>query len=42
MAAALGWRAAFIIESVALMPFVLFTLFATPVHLHGSQAASGR
>lgn len=37
VASALGWRAAFIIESVAILPFVVFAFSSKPLHLAGSR-----
>lgn len=43
VAAAAGWRAAFLLESAAMVPFVLFAALAQPLHLHGTHdnAADG-
>jgi predicted MFS family arabinose efflux permease len=33
----LGWRAAFFIESAAILPFVVFAIVSKPLHLTGSR-----
>jgi hypothetical protein len=33
----LGWRAAFFIESAAILPFVVFAFVSKPLHLTGSR-----
>ena len=38
---ALGWRAAFLIEAAAMLPFVVFCLRAPPINLRGSSSSSG-
>lgn len=42
VAAAFGWRAAFMIESLAMTPFVMFMLTSAPLQLHGGAVAGGR
>ncbi|KAF8066268.1 sphingolipid transporter spinster 2 [Scenedesmus sp. PABB004] len=37
VAGALGWRAAFLIESAAVLPFVAFCFISRPLHLAGSH-----
>eukprot|EP00878_Enallax_costatus_P013039 GHUV01013624.1.p1 GENE.GHUV01013624.1~~GHUV01013624.1.p1 ORF type:complete len:448 (+),score=74.60 GHUV01013624.1:1583-2926(+) len=37
VSAALGWRAAFFIEAVAILPFVVFAFVSKPLHLAGSR-----
>uniref|UniRef100_A0A383V931 Major facilitator superfamily (MFS) profile domain-containing protein n=1 Tax=Tetradesmus obliquus TaxID=3088 RepID=A0A383V931_TETOB len=37
VSAALGWRAAFFIESAAILPFVVFAFVSRPLHLTGSR-----
>lgn len=37
VSAALGWRSAFIIESLAVLPFVVFMFVSKPLHLAGSR-----
>jgi predicted MFS family arabinose efflux permease len=37
VSAALGWRAAFFIESAAIVPFVVFAFVSKPLHLTGSR-----
>eukprot|EP00775_Hariotina_reticulata_P010079 gene10079-10234_t len=37
VAAALGWRAAFFIESAVMVPFVAFAFLSKPLHLAGSR-----
>ncbi|KAF6255645.1 major facilitator superfamily domain-containing protein [Scenedesmus sp. NREL 46B-D3] len=37
VSAAFGWRAAFFIESVAILPFVVFAFVSKPLHLAGSR-----
>jgi predicted MFS family arabinose efflux permease len=39
VSAALGWRAAFFIESAAIVPFVVFAFVSRPLHLTGSREA---
>ncbi|PRW32913.1 putative sphingolipid transporter spinster-like protein 2 [Chlorella sorokiniana] len=36
---ALGWRAAFLIEAAAMVPFVVFCLRAPPINLRGSSSS---
>jgi hypothetical protein len=38
VASALHWRAAFIIEAALMVPFVLFSFLAEPVHLQGGES----
>ena len=38
---ALGWRAAFLIEAAAMLPFVVFCLRAPPLNLRGSSGGGG-
>ncbi|KAI7845461.1 hypothetical protein COHA_001011 [Chlorella ohadii] len=38
---ALGWRAAFLIEAAAMLPFVVFCLRAPPINLRGSSGGGG-
>ena len=40
MGGALGWRAAFLIEAAAMLPFVVFCLRAPPINLRGSSSSS--
>ena len=40
VAAALSWRAAFLIEAAAMLPFVAFCLLAPPIELRGSRTAA--
>ena len=35
MAGPLGWRAAFLLEAAAMVPFVLFCALAPPMNLKG-------
>jgi hypothetical protein len=37
VSAALGWRAAFFIESAAILPFVVFAFVSKQLHLTGSR-----
>lgn len=37
VASALGWRAAFFIESAVMVPFVAFAFLSQPLHLAGSK-----
>lgn len=37
VAPALGWRWAFILEALPLLPFVAFCLTAQPLHMHGMK-----
>eukprot|EP00879_Flechtneria_rotunda_P017725 GHRR01018581.1.p1 GENE.GHRR01018581.1~~GHRR01018581.1.p1 ORF type:complete len:498 (+),score=156.86 GHRR01018581.1:326-1819(+) len=37
VAAALGWRAAFLIEAAVMVPFVVFCFMSKPLHLTGSR-----
>jgi MFS family permease len=37
VAAGLGWRAAFLIESAVMVPFVIFASVSQPLHLTGSR-----
>jgi MFS family permease len=37
VAAGLGWRAAFLIESAVMVPFVIFASVSKPLHLTGSR-----
>ncbi len=39
VAAAAGWRAAFLIEAGVMVPFVLFMFTTQPLHLHGMHDA---
>lgn len=39
VASALGWRAAFMIESAVMVPFVVFAFVSRPLHLAGSRDA---
>lgn len=40
--AALGWRAAFLLEAAAMLPFVVFCLRAPPISLRGSSSSGSR
>lgn len=37
MGAALGWRAALLLEGLLMVPFVVFAFISKPLHLTGSR-----
>ncbi|KAJ9522579.1 hypothetical protein QJQ45_019648, partial [Haematococcus lacustris] len=41
LAPALGWRSTFLLEGLAMLPFVAFALTAQPLHLQGTQDLPG-
>lgn len=41
IAGPLGWRAAFLIEAAAMLPFVLFCSLAPAINLKGMQSGMG-
>lgn len=42
VAVPLGWRAPFLLEAVAMIPFVLYCSFAPPLDLCGVKSKTGR